>query len=213
MARRQRVTASDHADSVGLCAGVVQTHSRGRHKDPQCRYSNHQQGGPHTSQHAPGVRALFFSHLLLLNPASDILLFPLPARAPPGYASHSQLLQLPDVLFAGYKVPHPLEPRFLLKIQTTSSSTPIQAVQEACKALIVTLSRMRDAFQREFDTAKTMGTSMGIDAAAADAQTQQGQMQSLGAGMGNAMDEGLGAGAADGAYEEGYQPGGFSEFI
>jgi len=69
----------------------------------------------------------------------------------------SQLLLLPHVLFAGYKVPHPLEPRFIIKIQTDSESTPIQAVQEACKGLIVTLSKMRDALQKEFVTARAIG--------------------------------------------------------
>jgi len=120
----------------------------------------------------------------------------------------SQLLQLPHVLFAGYKVPHPLEPRFIIKIQTTSESTPIQAVQEACKALIVTLSNLREAFQKEFDTAKTMGASMGLENNAGQGEAY-GAGAGAGQGAGNAMDEGLGGEA----YEEGYQPGGFSEFI
>lgn len=123
-------------------------------------------------------------------------------------AIHRQLLQLPNVLFAGYKVPHPLEPRFIIKIQTTSESTPIQAVQEACKALIITLSKMRDAFQKEFDTAKTMGASMGLENTAGAGQ-QEGYGGAAGNAAQGAMDEGLGGEA----YEEGFQPGGFSEFI
>jgi len=31
---------------------------------------------------------------------------------------HRQLLRDPQVLFAGYKVPHPLEHKFVLRVQT-----------------------------------------------------------------------------------------------
>jgi DNA-directed RNA polymerase II subunit RPB11 len=37
----------------------------------------------------------------------------------------SQLLLNESVIFAGYKVPHPLEPKFILKIQTDGSETPV----------------------------------------------------------------------------------------
>ena len=35
-----------------------------------------------------------------------------------------QLLKDPNVLFAGYKNPHPLENKVILRIQTTSDYTP-----------------------------------------------------------------------------------------
>jgi len=69
----------------------------------------------------------------------------------------SQLLQSPYVIFAGYKVPHPLEPRFIIKVQTDGSHTPIQAIQEAVKSLILTLDRLRSLLQNEFRLAKTVG--------------------------------------------------------
>lgn len=69
----------------------------------------------------------------------------------------SQLLQLSYVIFAGYKVPHPLEPRFIIKVQTDGTHTPIQAIQEAVKSLILTLDKMRVALQNEFRLAKTIG--------------------------------------------------------
>ncbi|MBW0496599.1 hypothetical protein O181_036314 [Austropuccinia psidii MF-1] len=86
----------------------------------------------------------------------------------------SQLLQLPHVIFAGYKVPHPLEPRFIIKVQTDGTNTPIQAIQEALKSLILTLDRMRGALQNEFRLAKAVGV---------------GEMM---AGVGGAGDDGLG---------------------
>ncbi|KAK4705414.1 DNA-directed RNA polymerase II subunit RPB11, partial [Phenoliferia sp. Uapishka_3] len=61
----------------------------------------------------------------------------------------SQLLLLPYVIFSGYRVPHPLEPRVVLKIQTDGSFTPIQAVQQACDDLIRTLASMKNQFQNE----------------------------------------------------------------
>jgi len=42
-----------------------------------------------------------------------------------------QLHRDPNVLFAGYKMPHPLEHKFVLKIQTTPHSTPTQAFDSA----------------------------------------------------------------------------------
>jgi len=42
-----------------------------------------------------------------------------------------QLLRDPKVLFAGYKVPHPLDYKILVKIQTAAGSTPVTAMQGA----------------------------------------------------------------------------------
>lgn len=118
----------------------------------------------------------------------------------------SQLLQMEHVLFAGYKVPHPLEPRFLIKIQTDSESTPIQAVQEACRDLIQLLAKIRDELQKEFDTAKSMGTIAGPSAV--DVQNAFGQGNGI-------MEEGLPgfAGGLNGYGAENTQASGFSEFI
>ncbi|PLW16051.1 hypothetical protein PCANC_15365 [Puccinia coronata f. sp. avenae] len=69
----------------------------------------------------------------------------------------SQLSQSPYVIFVGYKIPHPLEPRFVIKVQTDGTHTPIQAIQEAVKSLILTLDRMRSLLQNEFRLAKTVG--------------------------------------------------------
>ncbi|KAI0822953.1 RBP11-like subunits of RNA polymerase [Trametes gibbosa] len=62
----------------------------------------------------------------------------------------SQLLNMPQVLFAGYKVPHPLHPYFLLKIQTDGSATPVQVLEIACTKLIGTIATLEAKFKREF---------------------------------------------------------------
>ncbi|KZS96262.1 RBP11-like subunits of RNA polymerase [Sistotremastrum niveocremeum HHB9708] len=62
----------------------------------------------------------------------------------------SELLATPCVLFAGYKVPHPLEPAFVLKIQTDGSQPPVQVLENVCTSLIATFSKLADQFKREF---------------------------------------------------------------
>lgn len=44
------------------------------------------------------------------------------------------------VIFAGYKVPHPLEHDFILKIQTTADTSPIAVLQEEINSLLVELA-------------------------------------------------------------------------
>jgi DNA-directed RNA polymerase subunit L len=41
----------------------------------------------------------------------------------------SQLLKDPQVIFAGYKCPHPLEHKFVIRVQTTSDYTPQEALR------------------------------------------------------------------------------------
>jgi len=107
------------------------------------------------------------------------------------------------VLFAGYKIPHPLEPRFVIKIQTDNESTPIQAVQEACAALINILAKIQEEFMKECDTARAMGgitsstsatdTYVNAGTAAAAGVSNEGLQNEgvYGSGAG-LMDEGMG---------------------
>lgn len=57
-----------------------------------------------------------------------------------------QLLKNRDVIFAGYKVPHPLEHNLVIKVQTTSSITPIRAMQRAIMELNNDLGIVKDRF-------------------------------------------------------------------
>lgn len=57
---------------------------------------------------------------------------------------------MPQILFAGYKVPHPLHPYFLIKIQTDGTITPQAILEQACTKLIGTMSSLETKFKREF---------------------------------------------------------------
>ncbi|KAG6865640.1 hypothetical protein C0991_000810 [Blastosporella zonata] len=78
-----------------------------------------------------------------------------------GNMLRAQLLSMPQVLFAGYKVPHPLHPYFIIKLQTDGTATPQDVLEEACKKLIGTLVNLEAKFKREFsfkDVEATTGT-------------------------------------------------------
>ena len=59
----------------------------------------------------------------------------------------SQLLKDPNVLFAGYKQPHPLEHKFILRIQTASGYSPQEALMNAITDLISELSLLEERFR------------------------------------------------------------------
>lgn len=59
----------------------------------------------------------------------------------------SQLLKDPQVLFGGYKIPHPLEAKFVLRIQTTSDYSPQEALTNAITDLISEFSLMEERFR------------------------------------------------------------------
>ncbi|GMT02798.1 hypothetical protein PENTCL1PPCAC_24972 [Pristionchus entomophagus] len=58
-----------------------------------------------------------------------------------------QLLKDPQVLFAGYKNPHPLEHKFLLRVQTTGDVTPADALTNAITDLQAELSLFEERFK------------------------------------------------------------------
>jgi DNA-directed RNA polymerase II subunit RPB11 len=57
------------------------------------------------------------------------------------------LLKDPRVLFAGYKVPHPLEHKFVIRIQTTSNYSPEDAFMNAITDLIAEMSLFEERFK------------------------------------------------------------------
>lgn len=62
--------------------------------------------------------------------------------------SHSrQLLKDPQVLFAGYKVPHPLEHKIIIRVQTTPDYSPQEAFTNAITDLISELSLLEERFR------------------------------------------------------------------
>jgi DNA-directed RNA polymerase II subunit RPB11 len=68
---------------------------------------------------------------------------------------------MPQILFAGYKVPHPLHPYFLIKIQTDGTITPQAILEQACTKLIGTMSSLETKFKREFSYKDVEGTVSG----------------------------------------------------
>ncbi len=59
----------------------------------------------------------------------------------------SQLLHDPQVLFAGYKVPHPLEHKFVLRVQTTPDYSPQEALSNAITDLISEIVSLETKFK------------------------------------------------------------------
>lgn len=51
------------------------------------------------------------------------------------------------MLFAGYKVPHPLEHRIVIRVQTTPTVTPLEVFASAIKDLISEISNIEEQFR------------------------------------------------------------------
>ncbi|XP_039292368.1 DNA-directed RNA polymerase II subunit RPB11 isoform X2 [Nilaparvata lugens] len=64
-----------------------------------------------------------------------------------GNMIRNQLLKDPNVLFAGYKLPHPLEHKFVLRIQTTAEHSPHDALMNAITDLVAELSLFEERFK------------------------------------------------------------------
>lgn len=107
---------------------------------------------------------------------------------PPASAHSSQLLLDPTVLFAGYKVPHPLENVITIKIQTDERSNPADALKRACQLLISQTMNVKKQFM---DQARNIEMGMGPEAAPQAA----GGYDPYGDGFGSAVQ---GGGAAQG---------------
>lgn len=58
-----------------------------------------------------------------------------------------QLLKDPQVLFAGYKNPHPLEHNIILRVQTTADTTPADVLTAAITDLVAELSLFEERFK------------------------------------------------------------------
>lgn len=54
------------------------------------------------------------------------------------------------MLFAGYKVPHPLEHKFVIRIQTTADYSPQEAFMNAITDLLAELSLFEERFKVSF---------------------------------------------------------------
>ncbi|KAI6204928.1 DNA-directed RNA polymerase II subunit RPB11 [Aphelenchoides besseyi] len=64
----------------------------------------------------------------------------------PNAAVFTQLLKDQRVLFAGYRNPHPLENKIILRVQTTAETTPSDALATAITDLMAELSLLEERF-------------------------------------------------------------------
>lgn len=62
-----------------------------------------------------------------------------------------KLLSSEHVLFAAYRVPHPLFPNFELRVQTDGNITPKEALLAACKNLVKDLADFNNSFKQEYN--------------------------------------------------------------
>lgn len=60
-----------------------------------------------------------------------------------------QLLEDERVFFAGYRMPHPLEHKIDIQVQTSADSTPADAMLHSCNKLIDKLNRLEEKFDAE----------------------------------------------------------------
>ncbi|KHJ77133.1 RNA polymerase Rpb3/Rpb11 dimerization domain protein [Oesophagostomum dentatum] len=72
----------------------------------------------------------------------------------------NQLLKDPMVLFAGYKNPHPLEHKIVLRIQTTGQTTPADVLINAITDLIAELSLLEERYKEAAEGRKRMNETM-----------------------------------------------------
>ncbi|KAI3633819.1 hypothetical protein MIR68_008151 [Amoeboaphelidium protococcarum] len=68
-----------------------------------------------------------------------------------GNVLREYLLQNPKVLFAAYKMPHPLNPWIELKVQVTADTTPRKAVIQALNRIIIDGNHMSAQFKQEIE--------------------------------------------------------------
>ena len=122
---------------------VFQDHQRVRHQSHKCCDIHDKQGGPHSRKHDQKV--------------SPISTFPSLSQPLIHLLYSSQLLKDPNVLFAGYKVPHPLEHKFVLRIQTTAEYSPQDAFTHAITDLMSELSLFEERFREAIKEKKEGG--------------------------------------------------------
>ncbi|KAJ5242473.1 uncharacterized protein N7469_000800 [Penicillium citrinum] len=71
-----------------------------------------------------------------------------------GNLLRTRLLKTAHVIFAAYRVPHPLTPNFQLRVQTDGEITPRDAVVNASQALIKDLGILSREFTKEYELRK-----------------------------------------------------------
>jgi|Dee2metaT_26_FD_contig_31_4409482_length_498_multi_5_in_0_out_0_1 DNA-directed RNA polymerase II subunit RPB11 len=69
-----------------------------------------------------------------------------------------QLLTQDEVRFAGYQMPHPLEHKFLLRVETTGpEATPLGAIEKSFDMLLLEFQQIQQRFDEEVRKRKQQG--------------------------------------------------------
>ncbi|KAF3392300.1 DNA-directed RNA polymerase II subunit RPB11 [Talaromyces pinophilus] len=76
-----------------------------------------------------------------------------------GNLLRGRLLQNRHVTFAAYKIPHPLEHKLELRVQTDGEITPKDALIAACHDTVRDLGTISREFTKEFELRKMVGAS------------------------------------------------------
>lgn len=66
----------------------------------------------------------------------------------------AELVTDPDVLFAAYKVEHPLFANFVMRIQTVENYPPREALRKACMRLYERIEQLRKNISNEWQLAE-----------------------------------------------------------
>jgi DNA-directed RNA polymerase II subunit RPB11 len=64
----------------------------------------------------------------------------------------NSILKNPKVIFCGYKVPHPLESKFLIKIQTNGEISPETLLLYEIKKLVEVIKSLSNSFSVELES-------------------------------------------------------------
>lgn len=78
-----------------------------------------------------------------------------------GNLLRAQLLKDERVLFAAYKVEHPLFANFVLRVQTEDDYSPREALRNACTGLISELDIIKTRFKDEWALKSLLSGSEG----------------------------------------------------
>lgn len=71
---------------------------------------------------------------------------------------------MPHVIFAAYKVPHPLFPQFELRIGTDGEITPKEALKESCRGSVQDLQTLSNEFVKEWALSEARRMAEGNEA-------------------------------------------------
>jgi len=74
-----------------------------------------------------------------------------------------QLLRDPSVVFAGYRMPHPLEMKMRLKIQTKPPTNPSLALTDAINSLKNELKHLDEQFEQAVNQFREQQSASAMD--------------------------------------------------